>query len=406
MLHWTTARQSHPVIAVMPGLPYHFYFWGRKRAYNRAVRRASAREDQMTWHRGGRLHLSELGRRHVPVQSSTAPSPLPHRRPARRLRIMTYNCGGLSSGTYQEILVWLKQEAEQGRPIDIACVQETAWREDFEFRTSMDSQQDTQWFAVHSGGPNRTGLLCLIRTSLLPADHIRYVAVCPGRLLHIRLMFATPLDILCVYQVAWNPGKTELNRTNKVEELVKQRARLWAQIEQWFSRTPLRHGALLLGDLNTPLRHDHPVCGPGLVPSDSQPHKDQEALQALLRRVDCRVLNTWGSWHPGSHVLAPECQLERTGHPAGLHHCQGEPGGWRGQGGCAKLGAICAIFWMQAPTGDWHGAFPCSPQAAYTMSAPSHTQPCPGCSSGSNVQPTGVAACVGSDTTAPGHYRP
>ena len=56
---------------------------------------------------------------------------------------MTYNCGGLSSGTYQEILVWLKQEAEQGRPIDIACVQETAWREDFEFRTSMDSQQDT-----------------------------------------------------------------------------------------------------------------------------------------------------------------------------------------------------------------------------------------------------------------------
>ena len=73
---------------------------------------------------------------------------------------MTYNCGGLSSGTYQEILVWLKQEAEQGRPIDIACVQETAWREDFEFRTSWTASKTLSGLQCTRAA--QTGRVCFV----------------------------------------------------------------------------------------------------------------------------------------------------------------------------------------------------------------------------------------------------
>ncbi|CAE7307349.1 unnamed protein product [Symbiodinium sp. CCMP2592] len=150
-----------------------------------------------------------------------------------------------------EILVWMKQEAAQGRPIDIACIQETAWKEDFEFCTAQSDPQEAQWFTIHSGGPNKTGILCLVRSTLLPADRLRHVVVAPGRLLHVRLLFETPLDILCIYQVAWNPGKATLNSTSRVEELLKQRAKHWNLIEQWLARTPLQHSTVLMGDLNT-----------------------------------------------------------------------------------------------------------------------------------------------------------
>ena len=53
-------------------------------------------------------------------------------------------------------------------------------------------------------GADKSGVLCMIRVGLVPAGHIRSVARLPGRVLHVRLLFEVPLDILVVYQFAWN----------------------------------------------------------------------------------------------------------------------------------------------------------------------------------------------------------
>ena len=75
--------------------------------------------------------------------------------------------------------------------------------------------------------------------------------------------------------------------------LVRQRAKLWAEMEKWLSHTPLRNGTLMLGDMNTPLIPEHPVCGPGVASSRGPVQRDQEDFQALLRRTGCQALNTW-----------------------------------------------------------------------------------------------------------------
>ncbi|CAE7233568.1 unnamed protein product, partial [Symbiodinium necroappetens] len=209
-----------------------------------------------------------------------------------RLRIVSYNCGGLSSILYQELVAWLKAEEARGEPVDIFCVQETAWREDFEFCTAKNHPLEPQWHAVHAGGPARTGILCFIRSSLLPADQIRYAVLMPGRALHVRLLFDIPLDLLLLYQVSWNPHKAEL-AGNKIDSLVQQRARLWHQVEQWLARIPLRNGTALIGDLNTPLYPETGLCGDGVVAREGWAQRDQEDLQALLRRAGCTALNTW-----------------------------------------------------------------------------------------------------------------
>ncbi|CAE7330050.1 unnamed protein product [Symbiodinium microadriaticum] len=152
----------------------------------------------------------------------------------------------------QELVAWLKAEEARGDPVDIFCVQETAWKEDFEFCTAQHHPLEPQWHAVHAGGPARTGILCFIRSSLLPAAQIRYAVLMPGRAMHVRLLFEIPLDLLLLYQVSWNPHKAELTG-HKLDSLVQQRAKLWRQVEQWLARIPLRNGTMIIGDLNTPL---------------------------------------------------------------------------------------------------------------------------------------------------------
>ena len=276
----------------------------QKRALRRAIHRASQNEDHHTWYRGKRLHLNTLqaggnaskaGRGHGPPSTPNRTSRQLPDRAASRLRVVCWNCGGLSSTLYQEVLLWLHDEEQAGRPVDIISIAETCWREEFEFQTQPMAGSSSRWFAVHSGGKAKDGILCLIRSTLVPADCVRYRALLDGRLLHVRLLLQVPLDILCTYQYAWNPQKTTLDPSHKVDQLVRQRARVWQHISTWISQTPRRHGLLLLGDFNCPLIHDPPVCGPGLVPKAAHPHRDQAEFQTLLRLANGRALNTWSA---------------------------------------------------------------------------------------------------------------
>ncbi|CAE7938865.1 unnamed protein product [Symbiodinium sp. KB8] len=126
-----------------------------------------------------------------------------------------------------------------------------------------------------------------------------------GRLVHIRLLFQLPLDILCTYQTSWNPTNSSLTATNKVDALVRQRAKLWAEMEKWLSHIPLRNGTLVVGDMNTPLLPEPPICGPGVASERGPAQRDQEDFQALLRRTGCQALNTWRSPGIGSRTFLP-----------------------------------------------------------------------------------------------------
>ena len=271
----------------------------KKRSLARAIARASASADNTTIYRGRRVHLHALG---APAGHSSSSRPHsskstagldPSQRPARKLRIVSWNCGGLSSTLYDEILEWMVEEDRLGRPVDVLCLQETSWRTDQEFLTKERGGSAARWFVVHTGCREKAGVLCMVRKGLVGEDGIRHTVLVQGRALHLRLLLQVPLDLLCIYQVAWNPSKTTLDTDRKVAHLLQQRRSVWKAATKWVAQIPLRHGCVLLGDLNTPLLPEHPFCGPGVVPRREIPQQDQAELQNLVRQMDGRALNTW-----------------------------------------------------------------------------------------------------------------
>ena len=262
----------------------------RKRALRRAINRADRNPLGQTWYRGKLMHRTQLGsgsrgQGHLPPRQEVQQS-----RYTRRLRLVSWNAGGLMDTRYQEVLAWLAAEAQAGHPVDILTLQETCWKQDMEYRTAC-GPADEAYHVVHSAGGDKSGIMIMIRQGLLPAHDIQYVPLVPGRAVHLRLRFPTPMDVLCLYQVSWNVTKSTLEG-HKVTALLKQRARIWRQVEQWLRATPGRHGCLLVGDLNTPLTPEPGVCGPvPLVQNIAQ--QDQTELQAILRTHACCALNSW-----------------------------------------------------------------------------------------------------------------
>ena len=261
----------------------------RKRALKRAIHRASNREDQSTWYRGKRMTLKELTQRNPANHLNIGVQSEPLHRQSKRLNIITWNEGGLTSTRYQEILQWLEQEHSQGHVVDLMIIQETAWQQDLEFTSQPVSNGQLRWHIIHSAGAARTGVMCLIRQGLVQPDQIRSVAVLPGRLLHIRLLMEVPLDVLGVYQVAWNPHKATLPTSCKTETLLKQRNRIWQHLHRWLRTIPARNGCILAGDFN-----EHPWCRGGVTPHQGQ-HQDRTEFQDLIRVHQCTILNTWRS---------------------------------------------------------------------------------------------------------------
>ena len=248
---------------------------GPKRALLRAQSRARASPFGGTWYRGRFLSAKQLGtdrsdeankiretRNEMPRTQSSAP----------RLRIATWNCGSLGN-KYQEVLYWLKSEYREGRPVDILAVQETGWKMDMEYKTAQDDRLDPQWFIINSGsGSTEGGVLFFISTKLVKSDDIRWVALHDGRALHVRLMLSPPLDLLNVYQYAWNPNKQGADKgQHKTEALIRQRMGIWKSIRNWLGQVPRRHGCILLGGFNTPLQVCPGLIGGGLAKQSGKP---------------------------------------------------------------------------------------------------------------------------------------
>ena len=206
----------------------------RKRALRRAYNRAAKDPTGCTWYRGRRMHHSQLGRGQANPRRPRPDKPEPESKSARRLRVVTWNTGGLSNTRYNEIIEWLTQEAQRGHPVDVMFLQETCWKQDLEdvaTPPAVTTPESLSYQVVHSAGQEKTGVMCLIRTGVVPTSGIRYMSSLAGRLLHVRLMFEAALDLLGVYQHPWKPGKASLEG-HKVTALMKQRQKVWRLVEQ------------------------------------------------------------------------------------------------------------------------------------------------------------------------------
>ena len=172
--------------------------------------------------------------------------------------------GGLHPARYQELCQWLKVQDYIGKAPDVVFVQETSWKECFDYTTSQDSLREPQWHALHSGSSSHTeGLLCLISTKLVKSDQIRVTHIHPGRLQHVRIMSEPAIDFLHVYQHAWTPPRTSGNTVRTWDALVQQRKQIWRAISQCCRSLPSRNGAFIIGDMNTPVFPYNGIVGQG-----------------------------------------------------------------------------------------------------------------------------------------------
>ena len=148
----------------------------RRRSFRRAVHRASNSCDQATWYRGRHLTLTQLGAtstarpvRHDGYQNKSinAKSHFP------RLRIITWNCGGLRDTRYREITQWLCDEYVAGRPVHVMVIQETSRKQDMEYNTSTNVLPGPQWYVLRSGfGAAEGGIMIFILSSLVSAEYV------------------------------------------------------------------------------------------------------------------------------------------------------------------------------------------------------------------------------------------
>ena len=103
---------------------------------------------------------------------------------------------------YTELMAWLEQDRSD--PIHIACIQESHWPQYSEYSTD-------RWTVIGTGtGSSAAGVLFIINKSAVASDSVKYSELIPGRALQVRMQTDPPLDLLGVYQYAWNPRKKSL----------------------------------------------------------------------------------------------------------------------------------------------------------------------------------------------------
>ena len=266
-----------------------------KRSYKRAVKRAS--RFGVTTYLGRTFTAKQLRARYQPDNvDRSSPSPLVETS-AHNLRILYWNAGGLHASRHAELKHWLHIQDEHTRP-DLVVITETHWPTTMEYPA-------TDWQAVHTGaGQSQGGILVLVHNSVCPAHDIRYNELKPGRLLHVRISLQKrpAIDVLAVYQHAWNPDGGDGDRQARITRLLANRSDIWDRISKWARSVPARSLLLVAGDMNCPLQRETTHVGRGTPPLPTGHHyKDQFRLQDLLRDHGLCALNTWGK--AGSHSV-------------------------------------------------------------------------------------------------------
>ena len=158
----------------------------------------------------------------------------PKRRHNRRLSILSYNCGGLTSALYTELLVWLQLH----RP-DVVFLQETHWAQDRTY-TAED------WHVISSGcSAHHSGVMIMLAKRSFPQPCIRSEILIPGRLMIVKAQqHHTTHFLINVYQKVNDGTKDGKDLRNQV----------WEALQKAISISPSRHSLIVAGDFNTSLQ--------------------------------------------------------------------------------------------------------------------------------------------------------
>ena len=259
--------------------------WVRKRAFRRARQRAIMQGG--TWYRGVWRSARSLGvmpadgANTKPTEERTAPT-LQGRRP--RVRVLSYNVGGMSSDLYDVFVDWLKRQ----QCADIVLLQE------IHHGLGRGESQWTRdgWHFLASASPdNRFAGVCIcISAKLVKQEALDYQTWVAGRILHVRVYGnAFPIDVVSVYQWVEKPSSTDSN--------VQKRLSLWEKLNQLLASLPRRNILVLGCDLNTVLKPLGVHIGSGV---QACRRAMDDALANIFQVHDLCVLNTWKSARPGA----------------------------------------------------------------------------------------------------------
>ena len=254
----------------------------RKRAYKRACNRA-ARAGATTY-RGRLVTAAELHAAHIRQAGVTstrrAASGATRITPShdRRVRMMTWNCGGMNAELYDVLCSWLQKDP----PCDVLVLQEVH---------HGLGKQDATWsikgwsFVLTANPDNRfSGVAMAISHRLARPHQITFCSWLPGRLLHVKCdMQGLVLDLVGIYQWVRKSDDRAANDT--------RRAQFWVMLGKLLSHLPKRNLLAVLGDFNTPVEHQQGHIGRGLLRPDA--HGVDQDLQLLLQVQGLVMLNTW-----------------------------------------------------------------------------------------------------------------
>ena len=252
----------------------------RKRSFKRACRRAARQGG--AWYRG-----QWLTKEHLP-RPDEAPAQIENgiikcvKRKGRRLYVLCWNVGGLSTGLFDELLAWLALPQQQH--IGAVLIQETHWQHQSEWCSGG-------WTCVNSGDPLHkfAGVMCMLSHKFFQPQQVRHHALIEGRLLHVRAgALDDAVDFLCVYQHPWNV------RVPK-QELQKRRDDLWKQLDRATSALPKRNLLVIGGDFNVQLAPHGRVVGAAVQHrhAHDQVAEDSDKLLDILTMHDLCAVNTW-----------------------------------------------------------------------------------------------------------------
>ena len=280
----------------------------RKRSFKRACRRAARQGG--AWYRGQWLTDGELPR---PVDAP-APKRKQHtikcvQQGGRRLYVMCWNVGGLSTGLFDELLAWLA--LPQQKYISAVLLQETHWQHQSEWCSG-------NWTCVHSGDSSHkyAGVMCMLSNNCFQPRHVRHQTLIDGRLLHVRAgALHDAVDFLCLYQHPWNV------RVPK-QELHVRRDKVWKQLDRAISAQPKRNLLVIGGDFNVQLGPHGRAVGTAVQHrhAHDQIAEDPGRLMDIITMRDLCAVNTWRgpkssmiTYQMGTHGAQIDFLLTRTG---------------------------------------------------------------------------------------------
>ena len=259
-----------------------------KKSHQQAIRQAEA--SGFAIYKGKVLSLSSLGGSDQPKQHVPTQHPARTRRltSAPHIRYLSWNAGGLTSGTWEELLSHLASRS--CLEVSVVVLQETHWR-----GTSQFTRDD--WHVISSGsnGEKGAGVAVLVRKSLCRASSLRYNEVLPGRVLHARIPGEqVSLDVVSVYQHVWRSTlTTEANQQHRKGVL--------SSLQSLLSHLPSRNTLLVAGDFNSSLIPDGKHVGPCVPKGPKFKLRSVRPLQKLLEDNSLVALNTWASGRPATH---------------------------------------------------------------------------------------------------------